>query len=139
MPDVTAQPRIDTLVNDAATGAQVRRTDYSGVAWYGAPPDTSGRMISFNQEYLREDSAFFLPDSHPYAREHLGEASATCSVAVVGEPGEAYFVTHAEASFADDPRGGDHAWLALRIAVYGRQPLGISYRVTAICPTAAVR
>jgi hypothetical protein len=59
-------------------------------------------------------------------------------VALQGQPGEASFITHAEASFGADPRGGDQSWIALRVAVYGRQPLAVAYRVTAICPVVAV-
>ncbi len=138
MPEVTAQPRVDTLVNDGETGRQVRRTDYCGTLWYGAPPDTSGGIVSFSQTYLNEDSALFLPDSHPYLTAELDGALVTCSVALQAQPGDASFITHAEASFTADPRGGDRSWIALRIAVYGRQPLGIAYRVCAICPTIAV-
>jgi hypothetical protein len=138
MPEVIAQPRVDTLVSDGETGTKVRRTDYSGTAWYGERPDTSGGIVSFNLTYLNEDAAFFLPDSHPYTTGDLGDATVTCSVALQGQPGEASFITHAEASFTGDPRGGDQSWIALRIAVYGRQPLGVAYRVTAICPVIAV-
>ena len=138
MPQVIAQPRVDTLVSDGDTGKQVRRTDYSGTAWYGEPPDTSGFAVSFTRTHLNEDSAFFLPDSHPYVTADLSGAVVTCSVALQGLPGEAAFITHAEASFTDDPRGGDHSWIALRVAVYGRQPLAVAYRVTATCPTIAV-
>jgi hypothetical protein len=139
MPEVIAQPRVDTQVNDGETGQTVRRTDYCGTVWYGAPPDTSGGIVSFSQTYLNEDSAVFLPDSHPYLMADLEGAVVTCSVALQAQPGDASFITRAEATYAADPRGGEHAWVALRIAVYGRQPLGISYRVTAICPMLAVR
>jgi hypothetical protein len=138
MPEVAAQGRLDTLVSDADTGAQVRRTDYSGTAWYGEKPDTSGFAVMFSRAPLNEDSAFFLPDSHAYVTSELGGAAVTCSVALQAQAGEASFITHAEASFAPDPRGDEHSWVALRIAVYGRQPLAIAYRVTAICPTLAV-
>jgi len=139
VPEVTAQPRLDTLVSHGDTGTKVRRTDYSGTAWYGEPPDTSGMAVSFSQTYLNEDSAFFLPDSHPYVTADLGgDAAVTCSVALQAQPGEACFITLADASFTPDPRGGDRSWIALRVAVYGRQPLAIAYRVTAICPVIAV-
>src|SRR5215208_4213651 len=130
--------RLDTLVSDADTGVRVRRTDYCGTAWYGQPPATSGRAVIFSPAYVNDDSTFFLPDSHAYARADLGDAVVTCSVALQAAPGEACFITHAEATYADDPRGGGHSWVALRIAVYGRQPIGVSYRVTALCPTLAV-
>jgi len=138
VPQPLPQPRIDTLVNDAETGTRVRRTDYCGTAWYGQPPDTGGAAVSFTQTYLNEDSAFFLPDSHPYVTGDLGGAAVTCSVALQAQPGEASFITHAEASFAADPRDGTRSWIALRLAVYGRQPLAVAYRVTAVCPTIAV-
>ena len=138
MPEVFPQPRIDTLVAHGDSGQKVRRTDYSGTAWYGERPDTSGMAVSFSRTYLNEDTAFFLPDSHPYTTADLDGAAVTCSVALQGQPGEASFITNAEASFGADPRGGDQSWIALRIAVYGRQPLAIAYRVTAICPTIAV-
>ncbi len=138
VPQPVPGQRLDTLVSDAESGRQFRRTDYCGTAWYGQPPDTSGRMVSFTQTYLNEDSSFFLPDSHAYNTADLDGAVVTCSVALQAQTGEANFITHAEASFTGDPRGGDRSWIALRIAVYGRQPLAVAYRVSAICQLIAV-
>lgn len=142
MAESIAQPvpgqRIDTFVHDADTGAKVRRTDYCGTVWYGAPPDTGGAIVAFSRTHVRDDTPFFLPDSHPYQRSELGDAVVTCSVALQAHNGQPSFVNQAEAIFADDPRGGDQCWIALRIAIYGLEPLAVSYRVTTICPTRAV-
>lgn len=138
VPQPVPGQRLDTLVADAESGRQFRRTDYCGTAWYGQPPDTSGGIVSFNQTYLNEDSSFFLPDSHAYNTGDLEGAVVTCSVALQGHTGEVSFITQAEASFTGDPRGGNQSWIALRIAVYGRQPLAVAYRVSAICVLIAV-
>ena len=138
MADPIPQPRVDTLVTDPATGAQRRRTEYCGTVWYGAPPNTSGGMVAFTRSLVRDATPFFLPDSQPYRRAELADAVVTCGVAIQAHSGEASFVKAAEASFADDPRGGDRCWVALLIDVYGQEPLAVSYRVVALCDPAAV-
>ena len=41
--EVVPNPRIDTLVVDAASGLQRRRTEYTGTVWFGGRPSLSGR------------------------------------------------------------------------------------------------
>ena len=135
---VGPQPRIDTLVRDATSGQERRRTEYAGTVWFGTPPDTSGRFVGFVATYLREAPAFFLPDSLPYRRTGLADAVASCTVGVHSSTGESNFVTGATAAWADDPRGGEVSWLQVTFDVYGKEPLGLDYRVVALCDPAAV-
>lgn len=132
------QPRIDALVKDPATGAERRRTEYSGVVWFGQPPDISGGIVSFTSTYVRDATPFFLPDSLPYRRDAVAGAVVACTASVQGSGAETNLITDVTAGWADDPRGGDLCWLQLRLDVYGREPLGISYRVVAVCDPAAV-
>jgi hypothetical protein len=137
-PQLIPQPRIDTFVRDAATGAERRRTEYSGTVWFGGPPDTGGRIVGFVSTFLRDATPVFLPDSLPYRRDALSDALVSCTAAVQGSTAETNFVTAAGAAWADDPRGGDLAWLQLTLDVYGKEPLGVAYRVVALCDPEAV-
>ena len=95
-------------------------------------------MVAFTRSFVRDARPFYLPDSHPYERALLADAVVSCSVAIQAHSGEASFVNAAQASFADDPRGGDRCWVALQIDVYGQEPLAVAYRVVALCDPAAV-
>jgi hypothetical protein len=137
-PQLIPQPRIDTLVADPVTGGELRRTEYSGTAWYGAPPDTGGRIVSFVTRSVRDATPVFLPDSLPYRQGALGNATVSCNAAVQASNNETHLVTNAQAGFVDDPRGGETAWLQLLLDIYGHEPLGIAYRVVVLCDRAAV-
>jgi hypothetical protein len=124
------QPRIDTLVNDPATGAERRRSDYTGTVWFGA-----GGMV---RGAVREDARFFLPDSLPYWRARLDDAVAACSVAIQVQTGYPNSIVDPHVAWVPDPRNDDLAWLELTFSVEGRDPLAVSYRVTAVCNPTAV-
>ena len=47
-------------------------------------------------------------------------------------------ITDPAASWADDPRGGDVAWLQIGMTVEGREPFDESDPVDALCDVAAV-
>lgn len=115
-PQPYPQPRIDTIVLDAATREERRRTDYSGSVWFGRPPEIGAlRLVAPGSRYLSwESGAFFLPDS------------------------DYHFVVGTQASWVDDPRGGDLGRLQLALTVHAGEPLGITYRVEALCAPGAV-
>ena len=62
-PQPLPSPRIDTLVTDARTGKQAQRTDYSGVVWYGTPPDTSGGIVAISQSGETADTLAALREA----------------------------------------------------------------------------
>ena len=136
-PQPFPQPRIDTLVTDAVSGEQRRRTEYSGTLWWGQPPEI-GRHTHARGGRWRDGGVLFLPDSLPYRRAELANAQVSCTAAVQALTAEFTIVTGVQASFADDPRGGDLCWLELRLALRGGEPSAISYRVVALSAPGAV-
>jgi hypothetical protein len=88
--------------------------------------------------YVDEDSAFFLPDSLPYRRAGVADGVISCTVGLQYQSGESNYVFHAQADWGDDPRAADLCWVQLHLTMEGRQPLGVSYRVVALCDPAAV-
>ena len=130
MPQVGSQPRVDTLVSDPASGAQRRRSDYHGTAWFG-----QGGPI---RPPVQEEARFFLPDSLPYWRARLHDAVVACSVSIQAQSGETNRVSDPHAAWVEDPRADGLAWLHLSFTVEGRDPLAVSYRVVAVCDPEAV-
>jgi hypothetical protein len=124
------QPRVDTLVVDPASGAQRRRSDYHGTAWFGQGGPVRGGV--------REEARFFLPDSLPYWRARLHDAVVACSVALQGQSGDPNMLSDPHSQWVEDPRADGLAWLQLTFTVEGRDPLAVSYRVVAVCDPEAV-
>jgi hypothetical protein len=124
------QPRIDTMVTDPASGTQQRRSDYSGTAWFGGGGKVRGEV--------REEARFFLPDSLPYWRRRLDDAVAACSVALQAQTGHPNTITDPHVEWVPDPRNDDIAWLQLTFGVDCRDPVAVSYRVTAVCNPKAI-
>jgi hypothetical protein len=135
-PQPYPQPRIDTFVTDANTGEKRRHTEYSGTLWYGHPPDL-GRVRIYNSQPFQDDTPVFLPDSLQYRRSELTDGVVTCTVGMQALTSEGTHIVHAGADWVDDPRGGDVAWIQVRLVVVGAQPLGVAYRVVAVCSTLA--
>ena len=141
LPQPFPEPRIDTLVIDAVSREQRRRTEYRGSVWFGQRPEIGARrLVAPGSRYLEwESSAFFLPDSLPYRRAELSDAQVSCSAAIHASHGNYHLVMGAQASWADDPRGGDLCWLQLELTVHASSdPIGISYDVVALCAPGAV-
>ena len=140
--EVDVQGRVDTLVRAAPGGEERRRTEYLGTAWFDGRPYVDGMVLRRAAEAPKGirvpaiDTAVFVPDSLPYARERLGDAqlNVTAALQATGEGGA---VLRATASFADDPSGSP-TWIQLRFEAYGPWPFGIAYRVVALtAPDAA--
>jgi hypothetical protein len=130
VPQVTAQPRVDTLVADPASGGQRRRSDYRGTAWFGE----GGRV----RGAVQEEARLFLPDSLPYWRARLHDAVVACSVSLQAQSGYPNLVSDPHAAWVEDPRADGLAWLQLTFNVEGRDPLAVSYEVVALTSSEAV-
>jgi hypothetical protein len=134
------QPRVDTLVTDAAGGEQRRRTEYIGTAWIDVRAEAAGpvlrRIGSPGISTPAKDVAFFVPDSLPYRREHLGGAQLSVAASLQAS-GEHSAILAAEAAFVDDPSGAP-AWIQLRISAHSGWPCAVAYRVVALTSPDAV-
>ncbi len=130
--EVLPQPRIDTLVTDAATGTQRRRTEYTGTVWVGGRPQVTGFGSITLAQMAVIDRPLFLPDSLPYRPDPLNDALVVCSVAIQGSMDEPHHILDCSAGLVADPRNAAVSWIQLRVAARARTPFAISYRVTAV-------
>jgi hypothetical protein len=142
MIEVEPQPRIDTLVRLAA-GGEARRTEYTGTAWFDGKPFLSGLTLQRSPNAPRGirmpnfQASFFLPDSLPYDRGVLGDATLSVSV-VLRASGERAAIVDAAATFTDDPSGAP-TWVQVHVSGHLGWPAGVGYRVVALTPPGAVR
>lgn len=127
---VEPQPRIDTLTTDATTGTQLRRTEYSGTAWFGGKPQFTGFGTITMAQAARVQSPFYLPDSLPYRAG--AQALLAMSVAVQSAPDEAHQVLEYRAELVPDPRDPTVAWVQVQLLAAIMTPTGLSYRVTVL-------
>jgi hypothetical protein len=130
--EVLSQPRIDTLVTDAATGAQRRRTEYTGTVWFGGRPKVTGYGTVSRTQATVIERPFFLPDSLPYRPDPLEDALVVCSVALQGSEDESHQILDYRASLVADPRNAAVSWIQLQVMARAHTPLAVSYRVTAV-------
>lgn len=124
--EVVPQPRLDTLVTDAAGGGERRRTEYSGTAWFGGRPNLGGMTI---QRLASIESPFFLPDSLPYRPDPLDDAQVAATIAVQGSPDGEHQLTEVHAGLVADPRNPVVCWIQLQVVGRAVVPLAVSYRV----------
>jgi hypothetical protein len=124
---VEPQPRIDTLTTDAASGTQLRRTEYAGTVWFGGKPQLTGYGTITMSQAARVQTPFFLPDSLPY-RAGTGVLIAM-TVAVQSAPDEAHQVLEYKAELVPDPRNPAVAWVQVHVLAAIRTPTALSYRV----------
>jgi hypothetical protein len=82
-------------------------------------------------------TSFFVPDSLPYDRAALADATLTLSVALAAS-GEVGAVTVAAATFSDDPSGSP-SWIQVHLQAHLAWPAAIAYRIVALVAPAAVR
>jgi hypothetical protein len=142
MIEVEPQPRIDTLVR-LPGGGEARRTEYIGTVWFDGKPIVSGLMLRRAPNAPKGirvpnfEAAFFLPDSLPYSRAALGDATLSTSVVLTG-CGETGAIVGAAAEFVDDP-SGEPTWIQVRVQGHLGWPAGVGYRVVALTPLDAVR
>lgn len=142
MVEVEPQPRIDTLVK-LPNGADARRTEYAGTAWFDGKPLVSGLALRRAPNAPRGirspnfSASFFVPDSLPYDRAALGAPTPSVSV-VLAASGETGAVVDAAATFTDDPSGAP-TWLQVHVHGHIGWPAAVGYRVIALTSPDAVR
>ena len=127
--DVVPQPRIDTIVVDAATGAQRRRTEYTGTVWFAGRPGLGGVTVA--RSALIE-TPFFLPDSLPYRPDPLNDAQVVVTVAIQGAEDGGHQIAEYRAGLVADPRNPAVCWIQLQVRARASAPFGVSYRVDAL-------
>ncbi len=132
------QPRIDTLVTDAVSGMQRRRTEYSGAAWFGEKPQLTGFGMVSRTQPVKVDEPFFLPDSLPYRSDMAGSAVLAVSVGVQSAPNESHEVMECRAVLIPDPRNPAVSWIQVQLLARIHTPTAISYRVAVLVPPEAV-
>lgn len=89
---VEPQPRIDTLVIDAPTGAQRRHIEYSGAVWFGGRPEITSFGLVMMSRGAQVQSPFFLPDSLPYRADAAASALVAITVAIQSAPDDGHQV-----------------------------------------------
>jgi hypothetical protein len=136
--EVLPQPRIDTLVTEAATGMQRRRTEYTGTVWFGGRPQVTSYGMVTRGAAAAIESPFFLPDSLPYRPDPLQDALVVCSVAIQGSEDESHQVLGYRAGLVPDPRNPAVCWIQLQVSARARTPLAIAYRVDAVVAMNAI-
>jgi hypothetical protein len=142
MIEVEPQPRIDTLVR-LPGGGEARRTEYTGAAWFDGKPIVSGLMLRRSPNAPRGittpnfETSFFVPDSLPYNRAALADATLSISVNLRGS-GETSAIVDTAAVFTDDP-SGTPTWIHVHLRGHLGWPAGVGYRIVALTPPDAVR
>ena len=136
--DVVPQPRIDTLVTDAATGLQRRRTEYPGTVWFGGRPQVTSYGTITRTAFASIESPFFLPDSLPYRPDPLEDARIVVSVAIQGAEDRAHQILDYRAGLVPDPRNPAVCWMQLQVIARSMVPLAVSYRVDALVAMNAI-
>jgi hypothetical protein len=142
MIEVEPQPRIDTLVR-LPGGGDARRTEYVGIAWFDGKPVVSGLALHRSPHAPRGirsatfEASFFVPDSLPYSRATLGDATLSASVVLCGA-GDTGAIVNAAATFTDDPSGAP-TWIQVHVQAHIGWPAGVGYRIVALTPPDAVR
>jgi hypothetical protein len=136
--EVLPQPRIDTLVTEAGSGMQRRRTEYTGTVWFGGRPEVSSYGLVTRSTVASIDSPFFLPDSLPYRPDPLEDAQVACTVAIQGgEEGPGHILDY-RAGLVPDPRNAAVCWIQLQLSARAHVPLAVAYRVVALVAMNAV-
>lgn len=138
MIEVVPQPRIDTLVIDAATGLQRRRTEYTGTVWYGGRPQVTSYGTVTKTAFASIESPFFLPDSLPYRPDPLEDALVVVSVAIQGGEDRSHQILDYRAGLVPDPRNAAVCWMQLQVIARSVVPLAVSYRVDALVAMNAI-
>ncbi|GFG49409.1 hypothetical protein MAGR_08500 [Mycolicibacterium agri] len=136
--EIEPQPRIDTLVRLAA-GGDARRTEYVGTVWLDGKPEVSGLVLRRPPNAPRGirtpnfATSFFVPDSLPYTRSRLGDATLSISL-LLQASGETGAVVDARAVFTDDPAGHPVTWIQVHLQGHIGWPAGLGYRIVALTP-----
>jgi hypothetical protein len=138
---VDTQPRIDTLVTDAANGEQRRRTEYLGTVWIDGRAQVDGMVLRrVGQPGIstgNKDVGFYVPDSLPYRSDALAGAQLSVSATLQASGSETSAVIAASAGFVDDPSGAP-TWVHVKLNAFSQWPCAIAYRIVALTPPDAI-
>ncbi|KUI19024.1 hypothetical protein AU193_07300 [Mycobacterium sp. GA-1285] len=140
--EVEPQPRIDTLVK-LSNGADARSAEYTGTAWFDGKPIMSGAVLRRAPNAPKGirmpnfSASFFVPDSLPYNRAALDDATLSVSM-VLRASGETGAIVDAAATFTDDPSGAP-TWIQIHVQGHLAWPAAVGYRVIALTSPDAVR
>jgi hypothetical protein len=135
---VEPQPRIDTLVIDAVTGEQRRRTEYTGTVWFGPRPQATRFGVVTHTRAANIGSPFYLPDSLPYRADTAMEALVVCTVALRAAAEEIHHILDTRAGLVTDARNPAVAWLQVQVVANGYIPIAVSYRVDVLVAPDAI-
>ncbi len=135
-------PRLDTLVMDAVSGQQRRRTDYAGTIWFGGRPQMVGEHpLPGRNAQIR--TPLWLPDSHRYDAASAGDVEVQASAAVQGgmasSGGGNFQILEVAAALSADPRNTGVLLVFVAVTAVATLPLGVSYRVIVLCAPEGVR
>lgn len=134
-----ADPTLDHVVTDAATGTPLRVTVLAGVVL--AQPEKARRMHVFvaGRQPTAEPVGFYVPGIDPLPT--IGDVQLVPEVSLaqvvvnagVDNVDIAYGVGGVEVQLVDAPDGTGR-WIYLGFGCFGGQPLVVRYRVTVVRP-----
>ena len=138
MIEVEPQPRIDTLVRLAA-GGEARRTEYVGTVWFDGKPEVSGLLLRRSPNAPRGirtpnfATSFFVPDSLPYNRAALGDAtlSIRCCCRPPARPARSSTPPPCSPTTRPVRRA---TWIQVHLRGHLGWPAGVGYRIVALTP-----
>ncbi|MGW0435813.1 hypothetical protein ACWDV4_25135 [Micromonospora sp. NPDC003197] len=144
---LVAQPRLDTLVSSYPTDVRQLRSEFAGVAWIGDTPDSDSGMMGPSYQRRSFDTRLFLPDTHWYDADLLGDVVVQVSASVLQVASTAQqtqglvgAVAEPVVEFYEHPEGLDGVGLCLWLRGTIWSNIGLSYRVSVLSdPDAVIR
>ncbi|GAB2932271.1 hypothetical protein GCM10027280_19880 [Micromonospora polyrhachis] len=144
---LVAQPRIDTLATRYPTDVRQLRSDFAGVAWIGDTPSSGSGMMGPSYQRRSFDTRLFLPDTHWYDADLLGNVVVQVSASVLQVASTAQqtqglvgAVAEPVVEFYEHPEGLDGVGLCLWLRGTIWSNIGLSYRVSVLSdPDAVIR
>ena len=134
-----AEPTLDHVVTDAATGTPLRVTVAAGVVVAQAEQARRMHVFVAGRQPTGEPVGFYVPgiDPLPITGEVQLVAEASLAQVVVNAGVDnvdiAYGVGDVTVQLVDAP-DGTVRWVYLGFGCYGGQPLAVRYRVTVVRP-----
>jgi hypothetical protein len=147
---LSTQPRIDVAVSgfdigSGGGGRRLLRTDYAGVAWIGDRPDDETGLMGSDYRKRRFDTRLFVPDTHWYDADALADIEVQVSAGLLqvaatdrGSQGLVGAWAEPEVELYEHPEGLDGVGLCLWLRGDIWSNVGLSYRITVLCPPEAV-
>lgn len=135
--DVVPQPRIDHLVT-GLDGAELRRTEHRGIAWYGGRQAAqTGAMSVVATQAAAIVSPFWVPDALTYRSDAIDRIVVSIHVGTLFVP-DLCALAEVEVRLGVNEQRPEHCRPYVRLQGTARVPLAISYEVVVLAPTDAV-